>query len=270
MIRVELPHHLRVLANVNSEVTLKVAEPVTLRRVLDALEEQYPVLRGTIRDHDTKKRRPFLRFFACQEDLSHDSPDNPLPAEVALGKEPLLVIGAIAGGRIERPFAPKPLRKASMQKIKPFLWFNDNAEEAVEFYLSVFPNAKRGAALRASEGGPNPAGSVLTVAFTIGEIGFVALNGGPHYQFTPAISFVIPCETQTEIDAMWAKLAAGGQEMQCGWLTDKFGVCWQVVPANIGELLQGRDAEGGKRAMAAMMQMVKLDIPALKRAGGLA
>lgn len=98
MIRVELPHHLRVLAQINAEVTLEVAEPVTLRRVLDALEERYPVLRGTIRDHDTKKRRPFLRFFACQEDLSHDSPDNPLPAEVASGKEPLLVIGAIAGG----------------------------------------------------------------------------------------------------------------------------------------------------------------------------
>ncbi|MGA7524703.1 MAG: MoaD/ThiS family protein [Acidobacteriaceae bacterium] len=98
MIRVELPHHLRVLAHVNTEVTLEVAEPVTVRRVLDALEERYPVLRGTIRDHDTKKRRPFLRFFACQDDLSHDSPDDPLPAEVASGKEPLLVIGAIAGG----------------------------------------------------------------------------------------------------------------------------------------------------------------------------
>jgi hypothetical protein len=98
MIRVELPHHLRVLAHVGSEVTLEVLDPVTLRRVLDALEERYPVLRGTIRDHDTKKRRAFLRFFACQEDLSHDSPDDALPAEVASGKEPLLVIGAIAGG----------------------------------------------------------------------------------------------------------------------------------------------------------------------------
>lgn len=98
MIRVELPHHLRVLAQVSGEVTLEVAAPVTLRRVLDALEERYPVLRGTIRDHDTLKRRPFLRFFACQEDLSHDSPDNPLPDAVAQGREPLLVIGAIAGG----------------------------------------------------------------------------------------------------------------------------------------------------------------------------
>ena len=157
-----------------------------------------------------------------------------------------------------------------MQSIKPFLWFNDNAEEAVEFYLSVFPNAKRGTTVRAPEGGPTPAGSVLTATFTIGDLEFVALNGGPHYQFTPAISFVVPCETQGEIDAMWAKLSAGGKEVQCGWLADKFGVSWQVVPFNIGELLQGKDAEGGKRAMAAMMQMVKLDIDALKRAGGLA
>lgn len=98
MIRLELPHHLRVLAQVSGEITLRVEEPVTLGRVLDALEAQYPVLRGTIRDHDTRKRRPFLRFFACQEDLSHDSPDDPLPEPVAEGKEPLLVIGAIAGG----------------------------------------------------------------------------------------------------------------------------------------------------------------------------
>ncbi|HVT98554.1 MAG TPA: MoaD/ThiS family protein [Acidobacteriaceae bacterium] len=98
MIRVELPHHLRVLAQIGSEVTLEVADPVTLQRVLDALEERYPVLRGTIRDHDTKKRRPFLRFFACQEDLSHDSPDELLPEAIATGREPLLVIGAIAGG----------------------------------------------------------------------------------------------------------------------------------------------------------------------------
>ncbi len=156
-----------------------------------------------------------------------------------------------------------------MKSIQPFLWFNDNAEQAVDFYISVFPNAKRGKVLRAPEGHPN-AGSVLTVTFTIGAIEFVALNGGPHYQLTPAISFFIPCESQAEIDSLWAKLTHGGTEMQCGWVTDKFGVSWQVVPANIGELLQGKDAEGGRRAMAAMMQMVKLDIDALKRAGGLA
>lgn len=156
-----------------------------------------------------------------------------------------------------------------MKRIQPFLWFNDNAEQAVDFYVSVFPNAKRRATMRAPAGHPN-AGSVLTVTFTIGDIEFVALNGGPHFQINPAISFVLPCESQSEIDSFWAKLAPGGSEMQCGWVTDKFGVCWQVVPANIGELLQGKDAEGGKRAMAAMMQMVKLDIDTLKRAGGLA
>lgn len=141
-----------------------------------------------------------------------------------------------------------------MREIKPFLWFDRNAEEAVDFYVSTFPNAKRGAILRAPEGGPNPAGSVLTATFSIGDIEFMALNGGPNFQFTHAISFVIPCDSQAEIDEMWAKLTAdGGREVECGWLVDKFGLSWQVVPANIGELLSGRDAEGGKRAMAALM-----------------
>lgn len=157
-----------------------------------------------------------------------------------------------------------------MQSIKPFLWFNNNAAEAVEFYLSVFPNAKRGEILLAPEGSPNPPGSVLLVNFSIGDLQFVAMNGGPGHPFSDAISLAIPCDSQAEIDAIWAKLTAGGQEVACGWLRDKFGISWQVFPANIGQLLQGRDAEGGKRAMAAMMQMVKLDIDALKRAGGLA
>lgn len=156
-----------------------------------------------------------------------------------------------------------------MKKIQPFLWLNDNAEQAVDFYLSVFPHARRGEVMRAPAGHPN-AGSVLTVTFSIDDIEFVALNGGTHYQITPAISFVIRCENQAEIDTMWARLSDGAKELQCGWVTDKFGVTWQVVPANIGELLQGKDAEGGKRAFAAMMEMVKLDIDTLKRAGGLA
>lgn len=157
-----------------------------------------------------------------------------------------------------------------MQKIKPFLWFNDNAEEAVQFYVSVFKNAKPGAVLRWGEGGPGKPGSVLTAAFTIGDLEFVALNGGPEFQFNNAVSFVIPCDGQAELDEMWAQLTGdGGKEIQCGWLTDKFGLAWQVVPANIEELLQGKDAEGGKRAMQAMMKMKKLDITELKRAGGL-
>jgi predicted 3-demethylubiquinone-9 3-methyltransferase (glyoxalase superfamily) len=157
-----------------------------------------------------------------------------------------------------------------MQKIKPFLWFNDNAEEAVNFYVSVFKNAKAGAVLRWGEGGPGKPGSVLTAAFMIGDLEFVAMNGGPNHPFNDAVSFVVPCDSQPELDALWAKLTAdGGKEIQCGWLKDKFGLAWQVVPTNIEELLKGKDAEGGKRAMQAMMQMKKLDIAALKRAGGL-
>jgi predicted 3-demethylubiquinone-9 3-methyltransferase (glyoxalase superfamily) len=156
-----------------------------------------------------------------------------------------------------------------VQKIKPFLWFNDNAEEAVNFYVSVFKNAKSGAVVRWGEGGPGKPGSVLTASFTIGDLEFVALNGGPHFQFNNAVSFVIPCDSQAELDEMWAKLTAGGEEVQCGWLKDKFGLAWQVVPANMPELLEGKDAEGGKRAMQAMMKMKKIDIAELKRAGGL-
>lgn len=155
-----------------------------------------------------------------------------------------------------------------MQQIKPFLWFDNNAEDAAQFYVSVFPRAKLGAILRAPAGGPPKAGSVLTVAFTIGDIEFVALNGGPHHPFTDAISLVVPCDNQAEIDETWDKLlAGGGQEVACGWLRDKFGVSWQVVPADIGQLLQGWDAEGNKRAMEAMMKMKKLDMDVLKRAG---
>lgn len=157
-----------------------------------------------------------------------------------------------------------------MQEIKPFLWFDNNAEEAVTFYLSVFKNSQSGEVLRCGEGGPLPPGTALTITFEIGGLSFMALNGGPHYRFNEAVSFVIPCDTQAEIDEMWTKLTAdGGQEIQCGWLRDKFGLCWQVVPVNIGRLLAGKDAEGGKRAMAAMMGMHKLDIAVLEHAGGL-
>ena len=158
-----------------------------------------------------------------------------------------------------------------MQAIQPFLWFNDNAEEAARFYVSVFPNARIGTILRAPEGGPTPAGSVLTITFFIDNQQFVALNGGPHAKFTDALSLVAPCDSQAEIDAVWEKLTAGGgEEVACGWLRDKFGVSWQVVPANIGELIQGKTPEGGKRAMQALMGMKKLNVEALRRAGGLA
>ena len=157
-----------------------------------------------------------------------------------------------------------------MQKITPFLWFDDNAEQAVQFYVSVFRNSRIETIARYPEGGPGKAGSVMTIQFVIDGQEFMALNGGPHFKFNESISFVVNCKDQQEIDEMWQKLSAGGGEVQCGWLKDKFGLSWQVVPHNIGELLAGKDAEGGKRAMQAMMQMKKLDIEVLKRAGGLA
>jgi predicted 3-demethylubiquinone-9 3-methyltransferase (glyoxalase superfamily) len=158
-----------------------------------------------------------------------------------------------------------------MRSIKPFLWFDNNAEEAVHFYASVFPGVKVGAILRCGEAGPGPVGSVLTIEFAMLGVDFIALNGGPHYKFTDAVSFTVPCDSQAEIDSLWAKLTAdGGAEVACGWLHDKFGLAWQITPANMGDLLRGRDAEGGKRAMQAMMQMKKLDIAELERAGGLA
>jgi predicted 3-demethylubiquinone-9 3-methyltransferase (glyoxalase superfamily) len=158
-----------------------------------------------------------------------------------------------------------------MQTIKPFLWFENNAEEAVNYYLSVFPQAKVTEVFRCPEGGPLPAGNVLTMQFEVNGIEIVALNGGPHQPFTDAISLFVPCESQAEIDDMWQKfLATGGEVLACGWLRDRFGVSWQIAPHNIVELLQGRDAAGGTRAMAAMMQMKKLDIATLERAGGVA
>ncbi len=156
-----------------------------------------------------------------------------------------------------------------MQRIKPFLWFDDQAEAAVQFYLSVFKDARAGKVVRYPEGAPGKAGTVMTAAFSIGDVEFMALNGGPLFKFNESISFVLPCDSQAEIDELWAKLTAdGGAESQCGWLKDKFGVSWQVVPANMGEIMQGKDAEGSKRAMQAMLQMKRLDIAALRRAAG--
>lgn len=156
-----------------------------------------------------------------------------------------------------------------MPKITPFLWFDANAEDAVNFYVSIFKNSRIGAIARYPEGAPGKAGSVMTIAFTLDGQEFTALNGGPHFKFNEAISFVVNCRDQAEIDDLWEKLTAGGGEVQCGWLKDKFGLSWQIVPHNMGQLMAGKDAEGGKRAMQAMMQMKKLDIAALERAGGL-
>ena len=146
-------------------------------------------------------------------------------------------------------------------KITPFLWFDSNAEEAVEFYFSVFRNSRRiGEQRRTIDDPSGRKGTVLTISFELEGQKFTALNGGPFQKFSDAVSFVIRCDTQQEIDDYWAKLAAGGSEIQCGWLRDKFGLCWQVVPARLGDLLKN------PKAMQAMMQMKKLDIATLERA----
>src|SRR5438270_1812102 len=154
-----------------------------------------------------------------------------------------------------------------MQKITPFLWYDTQAEEAANFYVSIFKNAKVLGLTRYGEAGPGPKGSVLTAAFELEGEKFTALNGGPQFKFTEAISFVVNCETQEEVDYYWEKLTAdGGAESQCGWLKDKYGLSWQVVPTILPELLQEKDPEKSNRIVQALMQMKKLDIAALKRA----
>jgi predicted 3-demethylubiquinone-9 3-methyltransferase (glyoxalase superfamily) len=153
-----------------------------------------------------------------------------------------------------------------MQPITPFLWFNTNAEEAINFYVSIFDDAKILETARYGDAGPGPKGSVMTIAFQLNGTKFVALNGGPHFTFNPAISFVINCETQAEIDRHWDKLIEGGKSMQCGWLTDKFGLSWQIVPTILPKYLQDKDPAKSNRVMQAMFKMVKLDIPELTRA----
>lgn len=153
-----------------------------------------------------------------------------------------------------------------MQKITPFLWFDGNAEEAVNLYTSIFKNSKMEAITRYGAGGPGPKGTVMTATFLLDGQKFMALNGGPHYTFSPAISFVINCQTQEEIDWFWEKLTEGGEAVQCGWLKDRFGVSWQVVPTIMGELMTDKDAQKAQRVLEAMLQMIKIDIATLKRA----
>ena len=155
---------------------------------------------------------------------------------------------------------------ARMQKITPFLWFDDKAEEAMNFYVSIFKNSKRGRISRYGEAGPGPKGTVMVATFQLEGQEFIALNGGPHFKFTEAISLVVSCETQDEVDAFWEKLSEGGSKGQCGWLKDKYGLSWQIVPTVLGELMSDPDPEKTKRVMTAMLQMKKLDINALKRA----
>jgi len=155
---------------------------------------------------------------------------------------------------------------AIKQRITPFLWFDGQAEEAANFYVSIFSNSKIISASRYGDAGPGPKGSVMTIAFELDGLSFTALNGGPMFKFTEAISLVVHCQTQAEVDHYWDKLSAGGEQVQCGWLKDKFGVSWQIVPNALIELVQDKDPAKSQRVMAAMMQMKKIDIAGLKAA----
>jgi predicted 3-demethylubiquinone-9 3-methyltransferase (glyoxalase superfamily) len=153
-----------------------------------------------------------------------------------------------------------------MQKITPCLWFDDNAEEAVNYYTSVFTDSKIGKISRYGDTGPGVPGSVLTCTFSLNGKEFMALNGGPMFKFTEAVSFVVDCETQQEIDMYWEKLSVGGEIQQCGWLKDKFGLSRQIVPAILGELMTDKDAVKSGRVMSAVLKMEKIDINVLKEA----
>ena len=153
-----------------------------------------------------------------------------------------------------------------MQKITPFLWFDHQAEEAMNFYISIFKNSKILSLRRYGEGASMPAGTVMTATFILDGQEVMALNAGPYFKFTEAISFFVNCETQAEVDDLWERLSAEGEEGQCGWLKDKFGLSWQIVPTTLGELLQGKDAEKSKRVMDAMLKMTKIDTAILRQA----
>jgi predicted 3-demethylubiquinone-9 3-methyltransferase (glyoxalase superfamily) len=153
-----------------------------------------------------------------------------------------------------------------VQKITPFLWFDGNAEEAAKFYVSIFTNSKIGTVQRCGDVGPGPKGSVMSVTFQLEGQEFFALNGGPQFKFTPAISLFVNCETQQEVDELWEKLAAGGRKDRCGWLQDKFGLSWQIIPTQLGEMLGDKDPAKSQNVMKAMLQMEKIDIGKLRQA----
>jgi len=153
-----------------------------------------------------------------------------------------------------------------MPKITPFLWFDNNAEEAIQFYTSIFKNSKFGKVTRYGDAGPGPKGSVMSATFELEGQPFMALNGGPHFKFTEAISLFVSVDTQQEVDELWDKLSAGGQKSQCGWLKDKFGLSWQIIPKALGELLGDKDPRKSQSVMKAMLQMDKIDIARLKEA----
>jgi predicted 3-demethylubiquinone-9 3-methyltransferase (glyoxalase superfamily) len=153
-----------------------------------------------------------------------------------------------------------------MQGITPFLWFDDQAEEAADFYVSLFPNSRVTSVNRYGPAGPGPEGSVMTVGFELGGQPYIALNGGPEHRFTEAVSFMVTCDSQEEVDELWAKLTDGGEEGPCGWLKDRFGLSWQIVPGVLFSLLSDPDSGRSTRAMKAMLAMRKLDSRELERA----
>ncbi|HWC01640.1 MAG TPA: VOC family protein [Methylomirabilota bacterium] len=155
-----------------------------------------------------------------------------------------------------------------MQKITPCLWFDDQADKAARFYASVFRNSRIGKVSHYGEAGPRPKGTVLTVEFQLDGQDFLALNGGPEFKFTEAVSFIVSCETQEEVDRLWDKLSEGGEKVQCGWLKDKFGLSWQIVPTVLGKMLSDPDPVRADRVMQAMLGMKKLDIRGLEEAYG--
>jgi predicted 3-demethylubiquinone-9 3-methyltransferase (glyoxalase superfamily) len=157
-------------------------------------------------------------------------------------------------------------KERRMQKITPFLWFDNQAEEAMVFYTSVFKNSRMGNVSRYGAAGPGPEGSVMTASFELEGQQFMALNGGPQFKFTEAISFVVDCKSQEEVDELWEKLSNGGEEWVCGWLKDRFGLWWQIVPAGLDEMMSDPDPEKARRVTEAMLKMKKLDIQALRRA----
>ncbi len=152
------------------------------------------------------------------------------------------------------------------QKITPFLWFDDKAEEAAKFYVSVFKNSKIKSLSRYGDAGPGPKGTVMIVSFQLEGQDFTALNGGPQFKFTPAISFFVNCDTQQEVDELWEKLSAGGRKDRCGWLQDKYGLSWQIIPTALSRLMSDPDREKSSRVMKAMLQMDKIDIQKLEQA----
>lgn len=153
-----------------------------------------------------------------------------------------------------------------MQKITPFLWFDNQAEDAMNFYVSIFNNSKIGSVSRYGEGGPGPKGEVMSATFQLDGQEFMALNGGPHFAFTEAISLFVNCEDQQEVDRLWEKLTEGGEPSRCGWLKDKYGLSWQIIPTALGEMLNDKDPDKARRVMTTMLQMDKIDIKTLKEA----